>query len=88
MPTRALKNKSLNFLHALIKPHVISEFLNPRLDIFGFIVQLQFRSFFSKKINKKYCIDETNPAISELTKLGAIFSLLTKKAVQKERHFL
>lgn len=88
MPTRALKNKSLNFLHALIKPHVISEFLNPRLDIFGFVVQLQFRSFFSKKINKKHRIDETNPAISELTKLGAIFSLLTKKAVQKERHFL
>lgn len=88
MPTRALKNKSLNFLHALIKPHVISEFLNPRLDIFGFVVQLQFRSFFSKKINKKHCIDETNPAISELTKLCVIFSLLTKKAVQKERHFL
>ena len=82
MPTRALKNKSLNFLHALIKPHVISEFLNPRLDIFGFVVQLQFRSFFPKKINKKHCIDETNPAISELTKL-----LTNKKGCPKRKTF-
>ena len=75
MLTRALKNKSINFLHALIRPYLASTFSSNS-------------GLFSQKINKKYCIDETNPAISELMQLSAIFSLLTKKAVQEERHFL